>query len=80
MTLHVGSEVGRDVALVKTHTFDEVHVHAEALALFNGYDAVLADLVDGVSNERANFGVGGGDGGHLSNLLFGISGLSQGVQ
>ena len=27
----VGDEVGRDVALVEAHTFDEVHLHAEGL-------------------------------------------------
>ena len=80
LALGVGREIGGDVALVKAHAFDEVHVHAEGLALFNGNDAVLADLVDGVGDHLADLVVGRGDGRHLGDLLFGVGGLGQVVQ
>ncbi len=80
MTFQVGGEVGRDVALVKTHTFDEVHVHTEGLTLLDGDDAVLTDLVDGVGDHLADLGVRRGDGRHLGDLLFGVGRLSEVVQ
>ena len=44
--LGVGDEVRRDVALVEAHALDEVELHAEGLALLDGDDAVLADLLE----------------------------------
>ena len=70
--LGVGDEVGRDVALVEAHALDEVEVHAEGLALLDGDDAVLADLVDGLGDDRADLRVGGRDGGDLGDLLLGV--------
>ena len=43
----VGDEIRRDVTLVETHSFNEVHFHAKGLAFFNGDNAVFAHLVDG---------------------------------
>ena len=80
LALEVGREVRGDVALVKAHAFDEVHVHPKGLALFDGDDAVLADLVDGVGDHLANLVVGRGDRGHLGDLLFGVGGLGEVVE
>ncbi len=77
LALGVGREVRGDVALVKAHAFDEVHLHAEGLALLDGDDAVLADLVDGVSDHRADLVVGRGDRGHLGDLLLGVGRLRE---
>ena len=65
----VGDEVRRDVALVEAHALDEVHLHAEGLALLDGDDAVLADLVDGLGDHLADLGVGRGDAGDLGDLV-----------
>ena len=67
--LGVGDEVRRDVALVEAHALDEVDLHAEGLALLDGDDAVLADLVDGLGDHLADLLVGGRDGGDLGDLL-----------
>ncbi len=67
--LGVGDEVRRDVALVEAHALDEVHLHAEGLALLDGDDAVLADLVDRLGDHLADLLVGGRDGGDLGDLL-----------
>jgi hypothetical protein len=40
----VGDEVGREVAAVELHALDDGDLGLEALALFDGDDAVLADL------------------------------------
>ena len=67
--LGVGHEVGGDVALVEAHPLDEVHLQTEGLALLDGDDPVLAYLVDGLGDHLADFGVGGRDGGHVSDLV-----------
>ena len=71
------TKYGRDVALVEAHALDEVHLHAEGLALLDGDDAVLADLVDGLGDHLADLLVGGRDGGHLGDLLLGVDLLGQ---
>jgi len=58
-TVGVGHEIRRDVALVETHALDEIHLDAERLALFDGDDAVFADLVDGLGDPLADLSVGG---------------------
>jgi hypothetical protein len=68
----VGDEVGRDVALVEAHALDQVHLHAEGLRLLDGDDAVLAHLVDGLGDHLTDLGVGGGDAGHLGDLVLGV--------
>ena len=78
--LGVGHEVRRDEALVEAHALDELHLHAEGLALFDGDDTVLADAVDGVGDERTDFGIGGGDAGDLGDLLLGLDVLGQVTQ
>jgi hypothetical protein len=50
----VGDEVGREVALVELHALDELDLGLEALALFDGDDAVLADLVHGGGDDLAD--------------------------
>ena len=64
----VGDEIWRDVTLVETHSFNEVHFHAKGLALFNGDHSVFAHLVDGFRNHLADFFIGCRNGCHLSNL------------
>ena len=65
----VGGEVGGDVAAVELHALDELGLHADALALFDGDDAVLADLLHDVGDDLADLGVVAGDGGDLGDLL-----------
>src|SRR3954470_16533959 len=70
--LRVGDEVRRDVALVEAHAFDELELEAEGVALLDGDDAFLADLVHRLGDDLADRGVAGGDGGRGSNLLLGL--------
>ena len=65
----VGDEVGGDVAAVELHALHELGLHADALALFDGDDAVLADLLHDVGDDVADLLVVAGDGGDLGDLL-----------
>ncbi len=65
----VGDHVGRDVALVELHALGELELHAERLALLDVDDAVLADLLDRVSDDVADLLVGSRDRGDAGDLL-----------
>ena len=65
----VGHEVGRDVAPVELHALGVFLLEAEALALLDGDDAVLADLVHHLGDDLADLGIRGGDGGDGRDLL-----------
>src|SRR3982075_3472751 len=66
----VGDEVGRDVAAVELHALDDVEFGLERLGFFNRDDALVADLLHGVGQELADFGVAvGGDGADLGDFL-----------
>ena len=70
MVFGVGHEVGREVALVELHAFDDVEGGFDALGFFDRDGAVLADLVHRVGDDLADGGVPvGGDGGDLRDLL-----------
>ena len=68
LTLRIGHEVRRQVALVELHALGELELHAEGVGLLDRHDAVLADLVDGVGDDLADGRVGGRDGRHLGDL------------
>src|SRR6266487_1821291 len=66
----VGDEVGRDVAAVELHAFDDVEFGLKRLGFFNRDDALVADLLHGVGEELADFGVAvGRDGADLGDFL-----------
>ena len=65
----IGDEVGREVAAVELHALGVLGLEAERLALLHGDDAVLADLVHHLGDDRADLGIGGADRGHGRNLL-----------
>src|SRR5256885_1814618 len=66
----VGDEVGRDVAAVELHAFDDVEFGFERLGFFNRDDALVADLLHGIGQELADFRVAvGGDGADLRDFL-----------
>src|ERR1700682_1686630 len=66
----VGDEVGRDVAAVELHAFDDVEFGFARLGVFNRDDALVADLLHGVGEELADFRVAvGRDGADLGDFL-----------
>src|SRR6266404_8151905 len=66
----VGDEVGRDVAAVELHAFDDLKLGLERLGFFNRDHALVADLLHGVGKELADFRVAvGRDGADLSDFL-----------
>ena len=66
----VGDEVGRDVAAVELHALDDVEFGLERLGFLNRDDALVADLLHGIRQELADFGVAvGGDGADLGDFL-----------
>ena len=73
--LLIGDEVGGDVAAVDLHTLDELLLVADALRLFYGNHAVLADLLHHVGDEAAHLVVVGGQGSDLGDLLLALDGV-----
>src|SRR6267143_979579 len=68
--IRVGDKVGRDVAAVELHAFDDLEFGLERLGFFNRDDALVADLLHGVGEEFADFGIAiGGNGADLSDFL-----------
>src|SRR5262245_2449967 len=66
----VGDEVGGDVAAVELHALDDVELGRQRLCFFNRDDALVADLLHGIGEELADFGVAvGGDGADLGDFL-----------
>src|SRR4030081_429826 len=66
----VGDEVGRDIAAVELHAFDDVEFGLERLGFLNRDDALVADLLHGVGEELADFRVAvGRDGADLGDFL-----------
>ncbi|KAK1245315.1 hypothetical protein MKX08_004944 [Trichoderma sp. CBMAI-0020] len=70
--LGIGDEVGGDVTAVESHTLGNLELVLQGLALLDGNDTLLADLLHGVGNQLADVVVAvGTDGGDLGNLLAG---------
>ena len=66
----VGDEVGREVAAVELHAFDDVQLGLGGLGFFNRDDAFVADLFHGLGDHVADFVVAvGGDGADLGDLV-----------
>src|SRR4051794_13241810 len=75
--LCVGDEVRRDVALVEAHALGQLEVETEGVALLDGDDTFLADLVHGLGDDLADHGVSRGDRGRRSDLLLGLDVLGH---
>ena len=72
------NEVGREIAAVELHAFDDFEFVLEALAVFNRNHAFLADLIHGFGNDLTDFFIGvGRNGANLSDFLVGRSGLGK---
>ena len=68
--LGVGDEVGREIAAIELHAFDDIELELEALGLFDGDHAFLADLVHRLGDFFAHNSVAiGGDAADLSDLI-----------
>ncbi|MPN00460.1 hypothetical protein SDC9_147655 [bioreactor metagenome] len=81
MLFGVVDEVGRQVATVELHAFDDIQLVLQALAVFHGDHAFLADLVHGIGDDLADAGVGvGGNGADLGDFLGGGGGLGSLLQ
>ena len=55
--LRIGDEVGREVAAVELHAFDDFQLGLHGARLFDGDDAVLADLLHRLGDDRADLRV-----------------------
>ena len=75
--LGVGDEVRRVEALVEAHTLGELKLEAEGVALLDGDDAFLADLVHRLGDDLADGGVRGGDRGGGGDLLLRLDVLGE---
>jgi len=82
LALLISYEVGRKESLVELHALDKVEIHAKGVRLFDRDNAILADLVDGISDRVAHALVCSRDRSDLGNFflaahLFGL--LSDGL-
>jgi hypothetical protein len=74
--LGVGDEVGRDVAAVELHAFDDLDLGLHRLGFFDGDDAFVADLLHRLGNHAADLGIAvGGDGADLGDFSGRADGL-----
>ncbi|MNS68086.1 hypothetical protein D3C72_1013540 [compost metagenome] len=81
LLLGVVDEVGRQVAAVELHAFDDVEFAVQRLAVFHGDHAFLANLVHGFGNALADRGVAvGRDRANLGDFLAGGGGLADLLQ
>lgn len=69
LAVGVSDEERRGEAFVVGETFDDFLFHFEALALFDGDDAVFADFADDICDKFADFFVASGDGGNFGNFF-----------
>ena len=81
----IGDHVGGDIAPVELHAFHHVQAGLGGLALFDGDDALGADLFHGLGNQLADGSVAGGDGANTGDVLgavnrhgIGLDGLHSG--
>ena len=68
--LRVGHEVGRQITFVELHSLDDLDSRAGALALFDGDDAIFADLIHRLGDQFANLAVVTSDGANRRDALF----------
>ncbi len=50
----IGHEVGRDVTAIELHAFDDIKLGLEALGLFDGNHAFIADFLHCLGNHLAD--------------------------
>jgi len=48
----IGDEIGGDITAVELHAFDEIISNCMVVGLFNGDDAIFADLVHHIASNR----------------------------
>src|SRR5271157_3660881 len=77
LTLGVGDEVARYVALVEPHALGELELQAEGVGLLDGDDALVADLVHRLGDQVADRLVTRGDGRGGRDLLLGLDVLGR---
>ena len=69
----VGDEVGRQVAAVELHAFDDFELGLGGLGFLDGDDALVADLLHRLGDHLADFGVAiGRDGADLGDFFRGL--------
>ena len=52
--LRIGHKVGRQIAAVELHAFDDFQLRLQRLRLFNRNDPILADFLHGFGNDLPN--------------------------
>ena len=68
--LGIGNEIRAQIAAVELHALDDVELGRQRFGLLDGDDALIADLLHGLGQHLADFGVAiGGDGADLRDLV-----------
>ncbi len=55
--LSVGYEIGRKIAAIELHSFDDICFSLETLVLFDGDDTVITNLLHRVGDLATDFGL-----------------------
>src|SRR5680860_387077 len=63
-------KIGRKVALIELHAFSELQIHPECLGFLHVHHAILANLLNGVSDDVPDLAVIRGDRGYPGNIFF----------
>ena len=72
--VHISCHVGGDIASVELHAFNQVQLGQHGLALFDGDDAVLGDLLHSVRYHLADFIITGRNSSDSLDVLLAVDG------
>ena len=75
--LHIRAHVSGNIAAVELHALDQIQLGLHGLGLFDGDDAVLADLLHRIRDHLADFLVTGGDRRHAGDLVLALDRLAH---
>ena len=79
--LGVGDEIGRKIAAIELHAFDDFQLGLEGLGFLDGDDALVADGLHRLGNHGADLAVAvGGNGADLGNLVVRLDGSGPRLQ
>ena len=70
--IHICSHVSRDIASVKLHAFYQIQLSLHGLGLFDGNNAVSADLLHGIRHQLSYFFISCRDSGNSGDMLLAV--------
>ncbi len=75
--LGIVNHVCADIATVKLHAFYQIQLGVHGLGLLDGDDAILGNLLHGISDHLADLSIAGRNGSYLLDVLFTLYGCAH---